>query len=499
MRFRIIFFAISFLFLIQTGTLAGITYQDNQLFPDCFLDQVLSLERSADSSTFSHLLLHPLDLLKHKEQRLIYQGGFEDLYHENRGGEKYREIWFNHNRINAIIPLKNKLEGSFAFSLAEEEFKLRLPSEPKYDLDFKGEKNFAQFIFAQSLFSSLLQIGAGTKTLEISGTRFWDYSLEFAFSPFNRLKFGLTHRKLNLNYFLDLQYEDSFIDLPVNLVIEQNDFHFSFDLLSDLKFTSDYQETKLKRNQKLSHQTNYFLDPYGDLFSFSTGLTLKLSSELQLYFGQRKNYIKSTGDLYYQDQKFGKITRLKLIEEGGFSKLSLDKKGKPFFSSEVEFIKISGEGRGHIETWPFTPTLIDLLGQRLYFRLNGEAKVFRLGFEYHGSFFSFLSSKSDLDYLSIQPSGEAATWNPVFLVFGIRNLKEYLLSYERINSLFLRITFSRKFKNLSFGYNFSQFIPIHIKKREINKGKSNGNTPVDLLKKSTGGGRAHMISLSYGF
>jgi hypothetical protein len=177
----------------------------------------------------------------------------------------------------------------------------------------------------------------------------------------------------------------------------------------------------------------------------------------------------------------------------------LDKKGKPFFSSEVEFIKISVEGRGHIETWPFTPTLIDLLGQRLYFRLNGEAKVFRLGFEYHGSLFSFLSSKSDLDYLSIQPSGEAITWNPVFLVFGIRNLKEYLLSYERINSLFLKITFSRKFKNLSFGYYFSQFIPIYIKKREINKGTSNEDTPTDLLKKSTGGGRAHMISLSYGF
>jgi hypothetical protein len=284
----------------------------------------------------------------------------------------------------------------------------------------------------------------------------------------------------------------------VNLLSEENDFHLIFDLESGLQFTSEYQETKLKGNQKLSHQTDYFLDPRGDGFSFSNRLTLRLTPELQLDFGQKKNYLKSSGELYYLNQKFGKITSLEVSEEGVFGRLSFEKKNKRSFSSEIEVLKMYGEGKGHIETWPFTPTLVDLLGQRLYFRLNGDAKVLRWGIEYHGSESHFLSSRIriSIDYLCILPSLKTATWNTV-LVFGIRNLKKSYLEYQRIDGLFLKFRATQRFKNLSFCYNFFQFIPIHTKTRRIDKEESNEHAPANLLKKSTGGGRTHLISLSY--
>lgn len=500
MRCKIVFFTTLLFFSFQSVTVVGLTHQNSQLFPTCFLDEVLSLERDANSRNFSHLFLHPVNLLNRNDRLLIFQGDFEDVYHQKRGGENYHEIWLKNNRVTAILPLQEGfLKANFAFGFADEGFKLKIPSEPRYDLDFDRDKSFAQLIYAKRLFSPLVQIGIGTKTLEISGKRFWDHSYEVALSPFERIKFGLTHRNLNINYFLKLFYEDSFMDLPVNLVSEENDWYFNFDLISDMQFCLNYQEAKLKENQKLSRQADFFLDPGGDVFSFSGRLNFKLCPDFQIHFGQKKNYLKGRGDLYYLNQKFGKVTSIKIIEEGAFGGVSFDIKKKHFFKWEVEVVRITGEGKGHIQTWPFTPTLVDLLGQRLYFRLNGEAEILRLGLEYHRPEFGFLSlgTRSSIDYLSIRPSGKAVTWNPVFLVFGITNLKEYFLKYQRIDGLLLRLGFGRRFKNLSLNYNFFQFIPIHTKTRNIDEEKSNGNTPANLIKKSTRGGRTHMFSLCY--
>lgn len=500
MRCKIVFSTTLLLFSFQFVRVVSLADQNNPLFPACFLDEILGLERDADSRNSSHLFLHPVNLLNHNDRLLTYEGGFEDVYHQKRGGEDYHKIWLKNNRITAILPLqKSFLKANFALCFADEGFKLKIPSEQRYDLDFNCDKSFAQLIYAKRLFPSFVQIGLGAKTIEISGKRFWDHSFEVAFSPFERMRFGLAHRNLNINYFLKLFYKDSFMDLPVNLVSEENDWSFNFDLISDMQFSLNYQETKLKENQKLSHQTDFFLDPGGDVFSFSGRLNLKLSPDFQVHFGQKKNYLKGRGDLYYLNQKFGKVTSIKRIEEGTYGGVSFDIKKKHFFSLEVEVVRISGEGKGHIQTWPFTPTLVDLLGQRLYFRLNGEAEILRLGIEYCRPEFRFLSLgiRSSIDYFGIRPSGKAATWNPVFLVFGVTNLKEYFLKYQRIDAFFLKLGLSRRFKDLSLGYNFSQFIPIHTKTRNIDEEKSNGNTSASLIKKSTQGGRTHMFSLCY--
>lgn len=500
MRCKIVIFTAFLFFSFQSVTVAGSPCENNQLLTTCFLDQVLNLERGADSRDFSHLFLHPVSLLSRNHRLVIYQGGFEDVYRQKRGGEDYHEIWFKHNRVSAILPLqKSFLRANFAFCFADEKFKLRIPSEQRYDLSFSREKSSAQFVFAKRLFPPLFEIGIGTKTLEISQKRFWDYSIEVAFSPFDRMKFGLAHRNLNINYFLELHYEGSFMDLPVNLVSEENEWYFNFDLLSDMQFSLNYQETKLKENRRLFRQTDFFFSPGGDVFSFSSRLNLKLSPDFQIHFGQKNSYLKGTGNFYYLNQKFAKITSMKIIKEGTFGGVSFDVKDIHFFSTEVELIKISGEGKGHIETWPFTPTLEDLLGQRLYFRLNGEAEILRLGLEYHCPEFHFLSlsTRSSIDYLSIRPSGKAATWNPVFLIFGIKNLEKYFLKYQRIDGVILRLGFSHTFKHLSLCYNFFQFVPIHIKTKNIDKEKSNGNTPPNLIKKSTRGGTTYLFSVSY--
>lgn len=500
MRCKIVIFAAFVFFSFQSVTIAGSICQNNQSFATCFFDQVLSLERGADNRDFSHFFLHPVSLLSRNHRLLIYQGGFEDVYHQKRGGEKYHEIWFKNNRVSVILPLqKSFLKANFAFCFADERFKLKIPSEQRYDLNFNSEKSFAQFIYAKRLFPPLFQIGIGAKTLEISGKRFWDYSIEVAFSPFDRMKFGLAHRNLNINYFLELHYEGSFMDLPVNLVSEENEWYFNFDLLSDMQFSLNYQETKLKENRRLFRQTDFFFSPGGDVFTFSSRLNLRLSPDFQIHFGQKNSYLKGTGDFYYLNQKFAKMTSMKIIKEGIFGGVSFDVKKKHIFSVEVEVIKISGEGKGHIETWPFTPTLEDLLGQRLYFRLNGEAEVLRVGLEYHSPEFHLLSLRTtgSVDYLSVRPSGKAVTWNPVFLVFGIKNLKEYFLKYQRIDGIFLRLGFGHRFKHLSLCFNFFQFVPVHTKTRKKDEETPNENAPANLVQKSTRGGTTYLFSVSY--
>ncbi len=498
MRCKIIFFTILIFFSFQFILIAGLTCQDKQLFPTCFVDEILDFERDVDIRNPTHLFLHPVKLLNLADRLLVYQGSFEDVYHQKRGGESYREIWLKKNRIAAILPLqKSFLEANFAFCFADDEFKFEIPSGEKYNLNFTNEKSFAQFILSKRLFPPLFQIGIGTKTLEVSGKALWDYSLEMAISPFDYMKLGLAQRNRNINSFLGLSYEDSFMDLPVNLIAAENDWYFNFDLIKDMHFSMYYQERKLKDNRELSRQKDFFLDPDGDVFSFSSRLNLKLLPHFKFHFGQKKNYLKGRGDFFYLSQKFGKMTGIKVIVKGAFGGVSFDMKKKHFFSSEVEVMRISGEGKGHVETWPFTPTLEDLLGKRLYFRFNGEAEIWRLGFEYHNRKFFFLSLKSSIDYLRIHPSGKAMTWNPVFLIFGVKNLKEYFLEYQRIDVLYLRLGFKHEFKNFSLGSHFSQFIPIYKKTKRITKEKPIEDVPADLVKKQTGGGTNLIFSLSY--
>jgi hypothetical protein len=207
MRCKIVLFATFLFFSFQFATVVSVTCQDYQLFPACFVDKVLSLEGDIDSRNFGHLFLHPVNLLNHNQRLLVYQVGFEDIYHQKRGGENYQEIWLNNNRITAILPLqKIFLKANLAFCFTNEQAKLKFTVDQKYNLNFSGKKNLAQFIFAKKVFPPFLQIGMSAITIELSDKRFWDYSLEFVFSPFDRLKFGLTYRTQNINYFLDFDF-----------------------------------------------------------------------------------------------------------------------------------------------------------------------------------------------------------------------------------------------------------------------------------------------------
>lgn len=429
---------------------------------------------------------------------MIYQAGFEDVYHQKRGNRKHSEIWLRNRQITVVLPLqKSKLRANCAFVYSEEGFRLKIPSPQKYDLDVSTDKGLVLFSAARRVFPPFLQMGLSTRSLEISGKRFQDYSFQLAVSPLRNMNVGLTHRNVNFNYFLELYYKDSYMDLPVNWISQEFDRNFTFSLMSNAQFTVNWQEVKLKENKKLSDQSDFLFRPGGDISSFSIRLNLNLLTGLQVYYSQKSTQLKGTGDFYYLNQKFGKVTSMRIMEERRLSGISFDIREKHQFSSEVEMIRISGGGKGHLETWPFTPTLIDLLGQRLNFRLSGAAEILRLGLEYHSPELRSFSLRSSVDYLRIRPLGRATTWNPVFLTFGIKNLKKYVLESQRVDVLFLKLALSHKFRNLLLDCNFYQFIPIHRKTTRIIQEDSNQNTPIDVPRRSTGGGRTVMFSLSY--
>jgi predicted metal-binding transcription factor (methanogenesis marker protein 9) len=500
MRCKIVLLAAFLFFSFQSVTIAGSVRENSRLFATSFLDQFLSLDKGADSRDLDHLFRHPVSLLNRKHRSVIYQGSVEDIYRQKRGGEDYHEIWHKDNRVSAILPLQQSfLKANLAVCLVDERFRLRIRSGQRYNLDFNREKSFAQFVFARRLFPGFFEIGIGTKTLEVSQKRFWDYSCEVTFSPFDRMKFGLAHRNLNINYFLELQYEGNLMDLPVNWASEENEWYFDLGLLSGMQFSLSCQNTSLKENRRLFRQSDFFLSPGGDVFTFCSRLNLRLSPVFQIHFGRKKNHLESRGDFYYLNQKFAKTTSVEMTREGTFGGVSFDVKQRHFFSTQVEVIEISGEGKGHIETWPFTSTLEDLLGQRFYFRLNGEAQILRLGLEYHSPRFRLLSlnTRGSIDYLSVRPSGKAATWNPIFLVFGIKNLKTYSLKYQRIDGVILRLGFSRTFKHLSFCCNLLQFVPVHTKTKKTGEERPNENAPANFIQKSSRGGTTCLFSVSY--
>ncbi len=108
---------------------------------------------------------------------------------------------------------------------------------------------------------------------------------------------------------------------------------------------------------------------------------------------------------------------------------------------ELEAVDLDVKGRAKIESWPFTDTVIDLLGVRQIFWGHAEVKWRRLtalrDFEALGGRWRVGTS-----WFRIHPEAVAETWRPAVLVFGQADFREYELTVTRLDlvSLLLETT-----------------------------------------------------------
>ena len=166
----------------------------------------------------------------------------------------------------------------------------------------------------------------------------------------------------------------------------------------------------------------------------------------------------------------------------------------------LSYSDFNGNISGTAESWPFADIIQSMIVNRINFKVFGSVKMVESSFTSQLTF-KYLVIKPLIDLFYINPEFTIQNWQPIFLVFGI---KDYNESNDGINYLFLGRAGGEADIDIGIAVialNINQFFPIFIKK-DIQK-NVNSNTSVSAISTSSAekisGGTFISLSLKKSF
>lgn len=155
------------------------------------------------------------------------------------------------------------------------------------------------------------------------------------------------------------------------------------------------------------------------------------------------------------------------------------------------------DGAGNIQSWPFTSVITNVVANRMNFRIDGWLNAINLGGKLTLPLGGFHISP-ELQFYHIIPESEIDTWQPEYLVFGVRNFYD---SYDEIKNAGLarlRVFTDWKLEDYSISAELSQFIPLYLTK-EIKKKRPPGYIKPEQGQGTITGGTEIQIKISREF
>lgn len=171
-------------------------------------------------------------------------------------------------------------------------------------------------------------------------------------------------------------------------------------------------------------------------------------------------------DAYYTGLSFSSITvsRLRYHSWEVFTTFPAGK--HHLITANLAHYSARGRASGNIQSWPFSTFFISVFGNRVNTILQGSAELFTAAVSD-----DFTTSSVRIipliRYYDIRPSFTAETWQPAFLVFGIKDYKRNELIISRAGAILLASDFYWDYKSWKFSAGLGQLIPVYITKRQI--------------------------------
>ena len=336
----------------------------------------------------------------------------------------------------------------------------------------------------------------GTKST--AGQQLNDYIFDINVLPTSWMTLGWNFKQNSLNILSEYDYKDNLIDIPLALSLRQTGYMLSLHN-KFFEINSTFNSRVLYDDEKFKHQTDYFTEPKIDLEDIFVDASISPYSTLTIGIGYQKNQGEGNAYAFYQDQRFSKITRILYHDEHRAASIGYRLNDR--HSIKVNYTRTAPYfyGRGHVDSWPFTSTLIDLLGMRGYFKGEIKADIEKYSILYNLN----IPDKSKInficDYLTINPDGYLLTWRPAFLVFGVADKKRYNIDINYIRLLSLQMLYVFSISGVDFHLSLMQLIPISTKKT-----KDRAQTPVKPAvqsgtKSKSNGGTSISLTISYNF
>lgn len=163
---------------------------------------------------------------------------------------------------------------------------------------------------------------------------------------------------------------------------------------------------------------------------------------------------------------YAKITALQFNTNAWFLSWENQPQGRHrHIIGEIEWMEWNGFSRGHVEFWPFTSGLIDLLGLRRYFKGTTSGYLWRLHLAQSSGFFKLWKYTGGFNLMDVKPDGELRHWRPALYVFGKEDEQIHVFKLTRIIGAIIHLSVSCHQPSWTAEYSFAQMIPIKTWRR----------------------------------
>ncbi len=138
------------------------------------------------------------------------------------------------------------------------------------------------------------------------------------------------------------------------------------------------------------------------------------------------------GNASYGGERFGRLSYARCDLESYLFAIQPASSGPWRAFAEAEIVSLEGKARAKVETWPFTPTLVDLLGHRRICEADGRARWTRWHIAAERGLGAGFAAKAGVSWYDIRPQFVVDSWRPAFLVFGRSDFQRDELEVNRV-------------------------------------------------------------------
>jgi len=137
------------------------------------------------------------------------------------------------------------------------------------------------------------------------------------------------------------------------------------------------------------------------------------------------------GEAVWGGERFGRLNYARASLESRLLAFESRGAGGTRWLLDAERARAQGEARVVLETWPFTSTLVDLLGLRRIGRVSAEARWHRLHAAVERPLGVAGRAHLGLAWYDVRPVASIESWRPAFLVFGRADDRVDRLGFHR--------------------------------------------------------------------
>jgi hypothetical protein len=476
--------ALLFLIVLQSQIYGQVRFDYINDWSHIFLSNINQV--SAKSAPFLNDLNKTSDQNMQISSHLI----FNDFYRE-RHGNVHRDIsLFQHfTTLHKRIRLYGQeIKIGTQFGISQKILNYDITESQSIRL-LNAFKEY-QFFIATDFLEDYLTVGGGLgkKIIDDSDINTWNIGVSF--QPVKLISFSY-HRYED---FFRWEYHFHIDDAVENLIADEysqlDEYQIKLHIGKELSIVGNMQNNFINQGREVKDESTILI-PTGTQYQRHILLSLfpREQFNINLSYYNRDHNLK--GYFYNAYQVFGKLTEQKDHSEFYLSEFIFHTQSH-IYGLNLGWAEGMIRNNGNLESWPFTSTMIDLLGLKYSFKSNLTYSLFRLGasYQYRTSDFQ-LSIRSNFE--SIKPVGGARSWQPEFLAFGIKNLNVFSLSQDSWDGMYLGLQVRKSFSALfQLSYEFHQYIPLEFG----NGGQPANSSGEETIDKSIYGGGKHVVYLT---